>query len=169
MRKLLIPLFALPLALSALLAADPPQTAAAPPAEAISEDHLSLYPGSVFEAPAPAGFARNAKDPGENALLPRPFPEAPPRIPHAIADFEPITLAANACLDCHALDAGAGAPELPPSHRTDLRRAPDRPEQTTTGARWICTSCHVTTSDAKPLRANPASPSWPEEPPGERE
>lgn len=159
MRKIMIPLLAAPLALSALLAEDVPQASTAPPSESISDDRLSLYPGSVFEAPPPSGFAHDAKDPGDNALLPRPFPEAPPRIPHALADFEPITLAANACLDCHALDAGAGAPELPPSHRTDLRRAPDRPAKTPAGARWICTSCHVTTSDARPLRANPASPS----------
>lgn len=157
MRRILIPLLAIPLALPALLFAEAPQPTSAPPPEAISDDGLSLYPGSVFEAPQPSGFVPNAKDPGENALLPRPFPQAPPRIPHAIADFEPITLAANACLDCHALDAGADAPELPASHRTDLRRAPTEVEKTATGARWICTSCHVTTTDAKPLRANPAS------------
>lgn len=158
MRRILIPLLAIPLALPALLFAEAPQPTSAPPPEAISDDGLSLYPGSVFEAPQPAGFARNAKDPGENALLPRPFPEAPPRIPHTTADFEPITLAVNACIDCHALDAGADAPELPASHRTDLRRAPTEVEKTATGARWICTSCHVTTTDGKPLRTNPSSP-----------
>jgi cytochrome c-type protein NapB len=137
--------------------ADDPDHAAAAPA-AISDAELSLYPGSVFVAPDPAGFRWHDDDPGDNERLARPFPIAPPRVPHQIAEFVPITLRANACLDCHALDAGADAPELPASHRTDLRRAAEKVEGTVTGARWLCTSCHVPTTDAKPLRANSAAP-----------
>ena len=85
----------------------------------------------------------------KNDLLERAFPIAPPRIPHGIEEFEPITPKANACLDCHALGAGAGAPELPPSHRTDLRHSPKKVEATVAGARYLCLACHVPTSDAK--------------------
>ena len=53
-------------------------------ASAISDRDLSLYPGSVFELPNPLGFESNAVDPGDNALLPRPFPIAPPRVPHGV-------------------------------------------------------------------------------------
>jgi len=124
----------------------------------ISDRDLSLYPGSVFEAPDPPAFAWNASDPGESQRLPRAYPIAPPRIPHGIADFVPIRLQSNACLDCHALDSGAGAPELPASHRTDLRNAPSVVTPTVAGARYNCVSCHVPTSDAKPLRQNSAGP-----------
>jgi cytochrome c-type protein NapB len=127
------------------------------PAKPISDAELSLYPGSVFAAPDPAGFTWSATDPGDNERLPRPYPIAPPRVPHGIAGFVPITLRTNACLDCHALDAGADAPELPASHRTDLRRAPGTVTDSVAGTRWLCTSCHVPTSDAAPLRRNTAS------------
>jgi nitrate reductase (cytochrome), electron transfer subunit len=157
-----MPRFAL-LALAAVLAlavggaADEEKAGNATP-QPVADTELSLYPGSVFTVPDPPGFSWNDSDPGENERLPRPYPLAPPRVPHGIDGFVPITLRANACLDCHALDAGADAPELPPSHRTDLRRAPERVESTVAGARWLCLSCHVPTSDARPLRANSASP-----------
>jgi cytochrome c-type protein NapB len=124
----------------------------------ISDRDLSLYPGSVFETPDPPAFTWTSRDPGENERLPRAYPIAPPRIPHGIADFVPIRLKSNACLDCHALDAGADAPELPASHRTDWRNAPSVVQQTVAGARYNCVSCHVPTSDAKQLRGNTAGP-----------
>ncbi len=161
------------LALPGALAADEPKkeqppatatatgsTGAATPAQAtakvaaISDRDLALYPGSLFEVPNPAGFTWNASSPGENERLPRAYPIAPPRIPHGIADFLPITLTSNGCLDCHAKDAGADAPELPPSHRTDLRNTPDVVGTAVAGARYLCITCHVPTSDAKPARTN---------------
>jgi len=158
MTKIHALLFALALApIAALRAGDEPKATAAPPAP-ISDSELSLYPGSVFAVPDPPPFAWNASDPGENERLPRANPIAPPRIPHGIAEFVPISLQTNACLDCHALDAGADAPELPASHRTDLRNAPAVVAPTVAGARYNCVSCHVPTSDAKPLRANSAAP-----------
>jgi len=146
----------LALALAPLAVAGTDDTQA--PASSISDRDLSLYPGSVFEAPDPPAFAWNARDPGDDERLPRAYPIAPPRIPHGIADFVPIRLNNNACLDCHALDAGADAPELPASHRTDWRNAPSVVTPTVAGARYNCVSCHVPTSDAKPLRKNSAGP-----------
>ena len=69
----------------------------------------------------------------------------------------PVTLrgaSANACLDCHALDAGAGAPELPASHRTDLRNSPAEVGANVAGARFLCLACHVPTTDAKAARTS---------------
>lgn len=138
-------------------AAPADQTAAATPAaeapSSLSDAELSLYPGSVFAVPDPRGFTWIATDPGDNERLPRPFQLFPPRVPHALDGFVAITLRSNACLDCHALDAGADAPELPASHRTDLRRAPERVGTAVAGGRWVCTSCHVPTTDAPPLRS----------------
>ena len=150
------------LAISIALASDEPkkETPPATPVEAISkvasisDRELSLYPGSLFEVPNPAGFTCNVNSPGDNERLPRAYPTAPPWIPHGIADFLPITLRSNACLDCHALDAGADAPELPASHRTDLRNAPGVVGRAVAGARFLCLSCHVPTSDAKPAHTS---------------
>jgi cytochrome c-type protein NapB len=148
------------LTLSGIAIGDEPEKAASPavtevkPAASISDRDLSLYPGSVFAVPDPAAIAWNAVSPGDNERLPRAFPIAPPRIPHAIADFLPLTLRSNGCLDCHALDAGADAPELPASHRTDLRNSPGQVGAAATGARYLCLACHVPTSDAAPVRAS---------------
>jgi cytochrome c-type protein NapB len=143
------------LALAALFAAgDPPRK---PAAGAVSDSALSLYPGSVFVAPTPPGYAANTVEPGEAERLPRAYPGAPPRIPHGIADFVPITRAANACMDCHAPGAGDDeTPEIPASHRTDLRHAPGRVGDALVGARYNCTTCHVPLTDARPLVENPA-------------
>ncbi len=124
----------------------------------IGDARLSLYPGSLFAVPDPRLFTWNASAPGDNELLPRAFASAPPRVPHVVADFEPITLRANPCLDCHALEPEVDPPALPASHRTDFRRAPDRLEERVVGTRWQCLACHVSTSDAQPLRANSAAP-----------
>ncbi len=158
MKRLLIPLLAAgALALPAAWANDDPQPEAGAP-KPVSDAQLSLYPGSLFEVPNPAGFAWNGSDPGDNHLLARAFPGAPPRVPHSIADFEPITLRANACLDCHGLEPESDAPALPASHRTDFRRMPEKPGTEVAGARWQCLACHVGTTDAEPLRANSAAP-----------
>jgi cytochrome c-type protein NapB len=128
-------------------------------ASAISDRDLSLYPGSVFEVPTPRGFVWNASDPGDNERLPRAYPNAPPRIPHGIGDFLPLTRTSHACLDCHAAaEDDDGVPRLPASHRTDLRNAPEQVGPEPAGARRDCLACHVPTSDAKPLRANAAAP-----------
>ena len=90
-RALVLSVVAGALALSGALAGDEPKKEssdpqAAPP-KSISDANLSLYPGSLFEVPDPAGFSWNDDDPGEGDLLERAFPIAPPRIPHTITDF----------------------------------------------------------------------------------
>lgn len=150
------------LALAATLAGDGPRkeaptartATAAKAVTAISDSELSLYPGSLFDVPDPLPFAWNAVIPGDNERLSRAFPIAPPRIPHGIADFVPVTLSANGCLDCHELGAGADAPELPASHRTDLRNSPAEIGATVAGARFLCLACHVPTSDAAAPRTS---------------
>ena len=157
-RALVLSVVAGALALSGALAGDEPQKvehdAQAAPAKSISDGNLSLYSGSLFEVPDPAGFSWNDADPGANDLLGRAFAIAPPRIPHGIASFEPLTAKSNGCLDCHALGAGADAPELPPSHRTDLRSSPEKVGATVAGARYLCLACHIPTSDAAAARTS---------------
>jgi cytochrome c-type protein NapB len=98
----------------------------------------------------------NASDPGETGALPRPHSEAPPIVPHAIADFLPITQESNLCVDCHAVEekvVGEPTP-IPASHYTDMRATPDQVGDTLVGARYSCVLCHVPLTEAKPLVVN---------------
>jgi nitrate reductase (cytochrome), electron transfer subunit len=134
--------------------ARPSPTAA--PAAPIPDSQLGLAKGSVFDAPAPPAVKPNQAAPGELPVLPRMYSIAPPRIPHAIDDFLPITQAQNSCVDCHdvqgAKDKKPGEPTpIPASHHVDMRRAAGQQGEHVAGARWVCTSCHVPVTDAQPL------------------
>jgi nitrate reductase cytochrome c-type subunit len=129
----------------------------APPAS-VPESEIGLAPGTAFEQPPQAPIAFNRVDPGDSELRPRPNDESPPAIPHSIEDIETITLAENACLECHhaAVAVDVGAVAVPVSHHVDLRRTPDVTGEEPVGALWVCTSCHVEQTDTAPLVANTA-------------
>jgi nitrate reductase (cytochrome), electron transfer subunit len=133
-----------------------PPRAALDPATSISEADLGLAKGSVFDVPTPPAVKANDSAPGELPVLPRPYAIAPPRIPHGIADFLPITQKQNACLDCHAVkEKNTGEPTpIPASHYTDYRGAPDRAGNQVVGARYVCVSCHVPKTEAPNLVEN---------------
>jgi nitrate reductase cytochrome c-type subunit len=117
---------------------------------------LGLARGSVFDVPTPPAVKSNGTTPGELPVLPRAYSLAPPRIPHGVADFLPITPKQNNCLDCHGVkEKQAGAPTpIPPSHYTDFRNAPGRVGGEVVGARYVCVSCHVGKTDAPDLVGN---------------
>jgi nitrate reductase (cytochrome), electron transfer subunit len=126
----------------------------------IADTELGLSKGSVFDVPTPPAVKANERAPGEGPLVPRSYLTAPPRIPHAVADFLPITRAQNACLDCHGTkEKKPGEPTpIPPSHYTDFRLAPDRVGDEVAGARYVCVSCHAATSDVPSLIGNRFQP-----------
>ena len=150
------------LSLAALLVAgcanprpSPVATPADPPAP-IADASLGLAPGSVFDGPSPPAVKADESAPGERPVLPRPYAGAPPRIPHGVDDFLPITPRQNACLDCHGVkekEPGQPTP-IPASHYTDYRNAPDRVDTRVVGARSVCVSCHAVTTDAPNLVEN---------------
>ncbi len=121
----------------------------------ISDDQISLYPGSVFEVPVPPPVVDNESEPGEAPLPPR-LRRLPPVIPHEVTSFLPLTRESNACIDCHAVDEKVeGEPTpIPKSHYVDLRNAPDKVGETVSGARYNCVQCHVAPTAAKPLVDN---------------
>jgi cytochrome c-type protein NapB len=131
---------------------------AAPP---VKPDSMGLSPGSVFDVPAPPVYAIKGGPPGQDAVLPRAYPGAPPQIPHDIGDFLPITAQSNMCIACHNQpdnwgkkpEAGQPTP-IPPSHYTDQRNAPGKVTDHLMGARYNCNICHVPQHDAKPLVEN---------------
>ena len=122
----------------------------------IPDTSLGLAKGSVFDVPTPAAVKAADAAPGETPVLPRPYASAPPRIPHAVGDFLPITQKQNLCLECHAVkDKKQGEPTpIPPSHYTDYRNAPDRVGSQVAGARYVCVSCHAGKSNAPELVGN---------------
>ena len=126
------------------------------PSGPIADTELGLSKGSVFDVPTPAAVKTNESNPGEAPLLPRPYVIAPPRVPHGVADFLPITRKQNACLDCHAVkEKKQGDPTpIPQSHYTDYRNAPDRVGGQVAGARYVCVSCHAAKTDAPNLVGN---------------
>ena len=128
-------------------------------ARSIPDTEIGLSAASIFEAPAPPVWQTNEAEPGDNSLVPRPFPGSPPVIPHVVADFLPITTEDNMCLVCHEPGGvkAEGEPQpLPESHRIDQRNAAGTVSDDPAGARHTCTICHVARTDAKPLVANPA-------------
>ncbi len=134
---------------------------AAPATQPIKPESMGLTKGSVFEVPAQIAYSTKAGAPGQNQLLPRAYPGAPPQIPHDTGDFMPITADNNACLACHnqpdkwgqKREAAQPTP-IPPSHYTDLRNAPGKVTDHLMGARYSCNQCHVPQHDAKPLVEN---------------
>jgi cytochrome c-type protein NapB len=118
-----------------------------------SGDEMGLSHESVFDTEAPPPSPHNDASPGDGAPLPRPYPDAPPVIPHGVDDFLPITREENMCLMCHG-DPDMGAPVMPPSHYLDLRNAPTEPREEIAGSRYPCLLCHVVWSDVPPLVGN---------------
>jgi len=125
---------------------------------AISDADISLLAGSVFDVPAPPVAKVNVSDPGDMSVAARAYPSAPPRVPHAVEDFLPITRDDNWCVDCHMLDWTAPDADEPTpissTHYMDLRSDSDDIGENVAGARWVCVSCHVPVTDEVALVAN---------------
>lgn len=143
------------LSLTTLVADDAKDKAKGPKdvATPVSDTRLGLAPGSVFETLTPDPVVPDASDPGTKPVLARWNAVAPPMIPHGIADFLPITTEANACVDCHLVDKKVkGEPTpIPVSHKAAAKQGEDAK---VAGPRWICNSCHVPLTAAKPLPAS---------------
>ncbi len=92
--------------------------------------------------------------PGDSQRIERSFENAPPLIPHDIADM-PIKRGENLCISCHMPDAAAGmeATPIPVSHLTDLRKRKDLGGKLYPG-RFYCTQCHVPQAELKPIIPN---------------
>jgi cytochrome c-type protein NapB len=124
--------------------------------ESVPDTKLGLSKTSVFDAPAPDATMKNQSEPGEGPLVERSFPEQPPVIPHALAEFLPITLSENQCAECHEVEEKIGGEPtpIPPSHYVDLRHAPNTTQSSIVGARYNCVSCHVSPGENPLLTGN---------------
>lgn len=145
----------LSLALVVSCSSSGPETTEAPPAakpepapeavKTIPDSEIGLAPGTAFEQPEQKAIGFNTVDPGDGEIQARPNAEFPPVIPHSIQDLGVITMTENPCRDCHNPDVAEdmGAVAIPDSHRMDLRNSPGVVGDQVTGARFVCTSCHV--------------------------
>ena len=91
--------------------------------------------------------------PGGQEKVARTFNSQPPVIPHAVENFDEITLEENQCLTCHsaATYQKKKAPKIGDSHFRD-REGKVLPEAS--AARHNCVQCHVPQVDAPPLVEN---------------
>jgi nitrate reductase cytochrome c-type subunit len=114
---------------------------------------MGLQRGPVLEAAVPPKLAVNDTAPGDAPLPARSWAGVAPVVPHAIADFVPITVKENACAGCHSVAAKekGGPTPIPPSHNVDSRNEPGKVAPKIMGARHVCVSCHVESTGAKPL------------------
>lgn len=93
----------------------------------------------------PGMNAAPTAEPGTTAPLPRPYPGAPPLIPHGISELR-ITRTNNDCLGCHLegleLAEEHRATKVPPSHRLNPHTKQTQ-EDGVAGTRYQCRQCHV--------------------------
>ena len=89
------------------------------------------------------------KRPGSGAPIERAFKGQPPLIPHAIDNFDEITVESNQCMECHGMDSyqKKNAPRIGDTHL-------DAGKKLVTMDRYQCNTCHVPQVDAKPLVDN---------------
>lgn len=91
----------------------------------------------------------SGKRPGTQPLVARTFSTQPPVIPHAVENFDEVSLGENQCMDCHgpANYVKKNAPKLGDSHFVAATKAFD-------ASRHVCSSCHVPQVDAPALVEN---------------
>ena len=105
-------------------------TKAAPTKEAkvkptITEESLGLRKTNLYTESDTTGdkTAYSTKAAGESTKIARAFQDAPPMIPHDVADYLPIMKDNNMCTGCHMPEIAAdmGATPIPKSHFLDMR------------------------------------------------
>ena len=107
------------------------------------------------KAPGQKLYPERSPGTGSPELIRRTFTEQPPLIPHAVEKYEPITLQANDCVDCHISDEfkGKKMPRMGDSHFSKTRKETDG-SPAVDMVRWQCTGCHVPQVDAPALVEN---------------
>jgi nitrate reductase (cytochrome), electron transfer subunit len=102
---------------------------------------------------APVRDYQGAK-PGLQQKIARTFEGQPPVIPHAVTNFDEITLEENQCMTCHSREKSKekNAPVIGDSHFLDP--VAGKVQAKMSMARHNCTQCHVPQVDAPPLVEN---------------
>lgn len=103
---------------------------------------------------APAEKTQLGKRPGSQKTVPRTFEQQPPVIPHALENFDEISLEENQCMSCHSAEKykEKKAPKIGDSHFRNQQTGELMKQ--VSSARHNCTQCHVPQVDAPPLVEN---------------
>ncbi len=123
--------------------------------QVLAQDLAKAMRGADVAAPDQAPEAKSylGGKPGGQDKVARTFKEQPPVIPHAVENFDEISLEENQCLSCHGADTykKKNAPKIGSSHFLDRdgKKLTD-----TSAARHNCVQCHVPQVDAPPLVEN---------------
>ncbi len=125
----------------------------------IDDINMGLSKESVFDVPTPEVNNYSELKAGKNERLPIAYSTLPPQIGHSIAEYMPITIEENECIDCHdrrkyldrEWEVGTKLP-MPDSHYGSFNKQGG--VEDVAGARYNCTQCHVVLSDAPPLVEN---------------
>jgi cytochrome c-type protein NapB len=131
------------MSLAALAGCASMQFAAAPPQTMRGADAAAAE--QAFEEKKYLG-----EKPGLQKPIERTFKEQPPLVPHAMANFDEITLEENQCLNCHSVERHKEkrAPKVGDNHLAA------KGSTEISMSRYQCTTCHVPQADAKPLVDN---------------
>lgn len=130
------------------------------PKKGVSPQDIGLRKAPLLKiAPAPPKTSVKGDKPGANRRYDKSYDDAPPMIPHAVADYVPIGLR-NQCLACHTNPPKKyrSATVVPESHYRD--RKGKNPMPGPVSVRKIyqgfynCTMCHAPQKNAKPLVSN---------------
>lgn len=100
---------------------------------------------------APEEKAYQGQKPGRQKPIARTFNEQPPLIPHALTNFDEISLEENQCMGCHGPEKAKekNAPVVGDSHFVTADG-----KKSVSMMRYQCNNCHVPQVDAKPLVEN---------------
>lgn len=123
--------------------------------QALAQETAQSIRGADVSAadPAPATKAYLGGKPGGQEKVARTFKGQPPVIPHAVTNFDEITLEENQCLTCHGADTykKKNAPKIGDSHFLDRD---GKKLENASALRHNCVQCHVPQVDAPPLVEN---------------
>ena len=121
-----------------------------------------VFRGKGLQQGRPGMNRWSGRAPGSAKPLPRPYPGAPPLVPHGVEGLA-ITREANGCLDCHldGTDLGGGhvATKAPPSHFTNPLTK-ETPAGAVAGMRYNCLQCHAPQAEGAtpPIRQKESLP-----------
>lgn len=103
---------------------------------------------------APEEKVNLGKRPGSQKPIARTFEQQPPVIPHAMENFDEISLEENQCMTCHGPEKfkEKKAPKIGDSHFRNQQTG--KIMKQVSNARHNCVQCHVPQVDAPPLVEN---------------
>jgi len=125
----------------------------------VDEASVGIGADGVFNDPSPSTFDYPTTEAGKSDRVAKSYHTAPPMVPHTVAEYLPITMETNECMECHdkpkLIDreyVKGKKLAMPQDHYGGFGGKGDKDE--VSGARYTCSQCHAPMSDAQPLVEN---------------